>query len=116
MEHRGVDQEQSAVFVSFSVNVHGAVTGWIECTAPDTGEFEIPAELVSDLIDLGLSGFPRVDIERRSSATLDVSAGCVDLYVGSKVTMDIDVDGLQSCNNETDCAQGQTCSPELTCQ
>lgn len=111
-----VNAEQSSVFVSFSVNVHGAVTGWIECTAADTGTFEIPAELVSALIDLGLSGFPRVELERRSSATVELSDGCVDAYVGSKLTLEIEVDGLASCNRDEDCPDGQSCSAELACE
>jgi hypothetical protein len=110
------DPEETAVFVSFSVNVHGAVTGWIECTAPDTGEFEIPADLVGQLIDLGSSGFPRVDIERRSSATVELESGCVDLYVGSKITLDIELDGLTSCHDDDDCAEGQSCNEELACE
>lgn len=108
--------EQTSVFISFSVNVHGAVTGWIECTAPDTGSFEIPAPMVSALIDLGLSGFPRVDLERRSSATVGLEAGCVDVYAGSKLTLEIEVDGLSSCNEDGDCPDGQTCSEELACE
>lgn len=111
-----VDGEQSAVFISFSVNVHGAVTGWIECVVPDTGEFEIPSELVSQLIDLGLSGFPRVDIERRSSATAELANGCLDIYSASKLTLDIEVDGLASCTEDTDCEEGQACSEEMVCE
>lgn len=110
------DSDATSVFISFSVNVHGAVTGWIECTAPDTGEFEIPADLVSALIDLGLSGFPRADVERRSSATVDLGNGCLELYVGSKVTMDIALEGLVSCHDDTDCDSGQTCSDEMACE
>lgn len=110
------DADASSVFITFSVNVHGAVTGWIECTAPDTGEFEIPAELVSALIDLGLSGFPSADIERRSSATVDLGNGCLELYVGSKVTKDIALDGLASCHDDADCDSGQTCSDEMVCE
>lgn len=112
----GVPPEQSSIFISFSVNVHGAVTGWIECTAPDTGSFDIPAELVSSLIDLGLSGFPRVSLERRSSATVALDDGCVDVYSSSKLTLEIEVDGLSSCNRDEDCPEGQRCSEELACE
>lgn len=112
----GVVPEESAVFVSFSVNVHGAVTGWIECTAPDTGEFEIPADLVTSLIDRGSSGFPRVDLERRSSATVELDEGCVELYVSSKLTLDIELDGLISCHDDDGCPEGQVCNDELACE
>lgn len=112
----GSDAEQAAILVSFSVNVHGAVTGWIECSAPDTGSFDIPAELVTQLVDMGLSGFPRVDVERRSNATVTLPEGCVDTYVSSKITLDIEVDGLVSCNVSADCPDGQTCSSEMVCE
>jgi hypothetical protein len=112
----GADAEKAAIFVSFSVNVHGAVTGWIECSAPDTGSFDIPASLVTQLVDMGLSGFPRVDIERRSAATVTLPEGCVDTYVSSKIMLDIEVDGLTSCNVSGDCPDGQTCSPEMVCE
>jgi hypothetical protein len=111
-----ITPDQTSIFVSFSVNVHGAVTGWIECIAPDTGAFDIPAEMVSALIDLGLSGFPRVDLERRSSATVELAEGCIDVYASSEVTLQVEVDGLASCNKDADCAEGQSCTPEKVCE
>lgn len=116
-ETAGVNAEQSEIFISFSVNVHGATTGWIECTVPDTGSFEIPAALVSDLIDLGLSGFPRMTMTRRSADSTDLSTGdCVDFEVGSQVTIELTVDGLVSCNEDAECPEGQVCTPELACE
>jgi hypothetical protein len=112
----GVDPEQSAVFISFSVNVHGAVTGWIECVAPDTGNFEVPEELVTELVDLGLSGFPRADLERRSSATVQLPTGCVDAFVSSNVRLDIEVEGLASCNEDAECDEDQTCNVQKVCE
>ena len=93
-----------------------AVTGWIECIAPDTGEFAIPAELVSELIDMGLSGFPRAEIERRSSATLDLDSGCVEFHISSKVTLEIALEGLDSCNEDAACDSGQSCNDEKVCE
>jgi hypothetical protein len=107
---------QANVFISFTVNAHGSVTGWIECTAEDTGSFEIPAGLVTQLIELGLSGFPRARLGRRSTDTAAVEAGCVDLSVSSEVTINLEVDGLTSCNADTDCPEGETCSPDLACR
>lgn len=116
-ETAGVNTEHSEIFISFSVNVHGATTGWIECTVPDTGSFDLPAGLVSDLIDLGLSGFPRMTITRRSADSTALSAGdCVDFEVASQVTIELTVDGLVSCNDDTDCPEGQMCTPELACE
>lgn len=116
-ETEGVNTEHSQIFISFSVNVHGATTGWIECTVPDTGSYELPATLVTDLIDLGLSGFPRMTLARRSADSTSLPGGnCVDFEVASQVTIELTVDGLVSCSDDTDCPEGQTCTPELACE
>jgi hypothetical protein len=112
-----VNAEQTDIFMYFSVNVHGATTGWIECTVPDTGSFEIPATLVSDLIDLGLSGFPRMSMSRRSADSTQLSNGdCVDFEISSEVPIELTVDGLVSCSASMPCPQGQTCSVEMVCE
>jgi hypothetical protein len=110
------DSPESEVFVSFTVNAHGSVTGWIECTVEDDGSFEIPAGIVTNLIDLGLSGFPRVTLSRRSAANTSVSTGCVDLRVESELTLELEVEGLVSCNTNDDCPEGTSCSAELACE
>ncbi len=103
------------VLITFTVNAHGATTGWIECIVPDTGAFDVPEPLVTELIDLGLSGFPRVTVERRSLAATTVEGGCVDFKVASEITLDLEVEGLVSCSTSEECADGQTCSPEFVC-
>lgn len=112
-----VDPEQTEVFVNFSVNVHGATTGWIECTVADIGAFSIPAGLVSQLVDRGLSGFPRMDLVRRSidSTTLS-TGGCLQFEVSSTARIELEVEGLTSCNEMTPCPTGHTCSPEFVCE
>ncbi len=110
------DLEQSEVYISLTVNAHGATTGWIECVTEDDGQFEIPAALMTQLIEMGLSGFPRMTLTRRSTDTADVSGACVELTVSSEVTLDLAVDGLISCNTDEDCPDGSTCSAELACE
>jgi hypothetical protein len=112
-----VDPEKSEVFVDFSVNVHGATTGWIECSVPDAGSFAIPAGLVTQLIDMGLSGFPRMDLVRRSVDSTTLSTGdCVEFEVSSAARIELAVEGVTSCNEATPCPSGQTCTAELTCE
>lgn len=112
----GADPESSAVYIDITVNPHGSTTGWIECLVEDTGEFEVPAALVTRLVDLGLSGFPRATLGRRSTDGVSLPSGCVDFRISSEVTIDLEVDGLVSCNTNDDCPDAQVCSVELACQ
>jgi hypothetical protein len=97
-------------------NVHGATSGWIVCNVPDNGAFEIPAALVTNLIDLGLSGFPKIELVRRSIDTASIASGCVELSVYSLVKLAVEVEGLNSCNGQEDCEDGQICNDQLVCE
>ena len=102
--------------ILLDVNVHGARTGWIECDAEDTGSFDIPADLVTQLIDLGLSGFPKVELSRRSVDKTDIDAGCVEFVVYAPKTLSVEIPGFTSCNSDDDCEDGQYCNEERVCQ
>ncbi len=104
--------DNAYVHLNFSVNRHAVTTGWIECVVPDTGAYTIPATLVTQLIDLGLSGWPEVHISRRSDASTTIDSGCVDLVVVSQVKVEIDIPGLVSCSGDDECPDGQSCSPD----
>ena len=110
----GVADTQMQVLLD--VNVHGARTGWIVCDAPDSGDFEIPADLVTSLINLGLSGFPKLVLTRRSIDTAEVSSGCVELSVHAQTTLTVEIPGLLSCNTDEDCESGQVCEEDLVCR
>jgi hypothetical protein len=112
----GADPETSAVYIDITVNPHGSTTSWIECRVEDTGEFDVPASLVTQLVDLGLSGFPRATLGRRSTDGVRLEGGCVDLRISSELTLDLAVEGLVSCNTSDECPDGQSCSSELHCQ
>ena len=104
------------VHIKLIVDLHGTSTdGWIVCDVPDTGAFTIPSALVTDLMDLGLSGFPKVEISRRSLDTTDISLGCVELIVYSQISLPVQVPGLDSCNENDDCEEGEFCQEDLVC-
>ncbi len=106
----------SKVEIELTVNAHGGTPAWISCEADDTGSFSIPADLVQQLVDMGLSGFPRVSITRETVDSLDLSNGCVDFSVTSSLTLDVSIDGLVSCSGTEDCPNGQTCNETLVCE
>jgi hypothetical protein len=108
--------EHSQIGILLTVDAHGGTSGWIACVADDTGAFAIPADLVQQLIDLGLSGFPRVVLTRQTVDSKAVGDGCVDMTVGSELELPISIDGLISCNDDDQCPEGQTCNADLACE
>ncbi len=110
------DNDRAQIQLNVIFNVHGATSGWIICDVPDTGSFEVPAALVTKLIDLGLSGFPKVELVRRSIDTASIAEGCVELSVYSLAKLDVQVAGLNSCNGVEDCESGQVCNDQLVCE
>lgn len=108
--------DESQVNVLLTVNAHGGTPAWIECHAEDTGTFTVPAEVVDALVELGLSGFPRVNLIRQSLDAVVVGEGCVDLSVNSELVLPVSIDGLVSCNNDDECPEGQSCSAFLVCE
>ncbi|WPB75138.1 hypothetical protein KYC5002_39850 [Archangium violaceum] len=96
---------------------HGGISASLECDGlADTGGFTLPTALVSQLLDVGVAGFPNLTITRRSADSVDTRAGCVDLLVLSQVDRELLIPGLESCSGDEDCPEGKTCQPDLTCQ
>lgn len=110
------ESPSAKVQLDLNVNNHGSLLAWIECHVPDTGSFEIPSALVEQLLGLGASGFPTLAIHRRSAGSVTSADGCIEFEARSGFAIDVELDGLTSCNNDDDCAMGQTCQGDLTCQ
>jgi hypothetical protein len=112
----GVTNDAVEVVINLDIARHGGTPARIECHVPDTGSFEVPEALVTQLVDIGFSGFPAVDLIRRSadSATVD-GIGCVELEVIAKARVEAMLPGITSCNSAEDCEEGQTCQEDLTC-
>ena len=88
----------------------------IECDADDTGSLEIAAPLVTELINLGVAGFPTIIVTRKSVGSTTIAQGRVDLIVSSDVEHEVQVSGVTSCTDDMDCPSGQTCQSDLTCK
>lgn len=105
----------AGVRIKLNVNNHGSTKKWIECHVPDSGAFEIPAALITPLMDFGLSGFPTVELARRTVDSTVISPGCVELIIHSELERSVTIPDLNSCHDDTDCPPGQICLPNLTC-
>lgn len=107
-------QTGQRVHVRLDISHHGGTRGKIECATADDGELTIPASLITRLVALGVAGFPTIVVGRSSSGSGTVRAGRVELTVTSEIEVPIEVPGVRSCTENSDC-DGGTCRPDLTC-
>ncbi|MEE9381862.1 MAG: hypothetical protein V3V08_00410 [Nannocystaceae bacterium] len=101
--------------IHLDINLHGSTWNWIECVAPDSGTFEIPADIAAQLMDAGVSGYPTLLLTRRSVDSTIIGPGCVEFEVKGEFSLPVTIPGLTSCSTDDDCPEGQTCQPDLTC-
>jgi hypothetical protein len=93
--------------IGLDVSHHGGKKGQIDCDVADTGSFEIPASLVTKLIDLGLAGFPTINVNR-VAVGLNPATPNLSLLISSDITRAVDT-GVVSCLDDSDCEEPQTC-------
>jgi hypothetical protein len=103
----------TGVRIGILVNIshHGGASGKIVCDVEDTGTFDVPATLVTRLLELGYSGFPTVEVTREAIATKAISEGKIQFGLISSAIRNLAIDGMTSCKSNADCANGQTCLP-----
>jgi len=117
------------IYFTINVDQHGNSPATLACDVADTGSYTVPASLITQLVDLGVSGFSTFDVYRRTvdSASLDMSGwgqpgglagdtGCVELRVMSYAPGKVLVEGHVPCTKDLDCPDGQTCDKAIqTC-
>ena len=111
----GTAQESTKVEIELNIANHGGTPAKVQCLSDDSGHFEIPVSMVNALLDLGFSGFPSVSLTRAASNVASTDFGCVDFRAQSTTVLSVDIDGLTSCSDNSDCPAEQTCQPDLTC-
>jgi hypothetical protein len=97
----------SRVKVYLDIAHYGGKKGEIDCDVADTGSFQIPAPLVTSLVDLGVAGFPTIVLTREARAASPTEAG-VTLAISSAIERPVDT-GNRDCDEKTPCPPGQTC-------
>jgi hypothetical protein len=108
--------ELSRVLITVDISHHGGSKGKIECDVADTGMQTIPASLVTRLIELGVSGFPVVNLARRAITGVSIAQGRVELRIVSEIEHHLAIPGLNSCTQDSECPGGKTCLPDLSCE
>jgi len=99
--------------VKLDVSHHGGSKGEIDCDVADTGELEVAASLVTELLGLGLAGFPTINLNRVAEGA-DAANPNVTLVLSSDVTRAVDT-GVVSCLDDNACAKGETCQKNGIC-
>ncbi len=107
------DPSKSRIRIGLDISHHGGKKGEIVCDVADTGSYDIPATLVTQLIDLGLAGYPTINVNRVSVA--ETTDHGVSLVVSSDITRAVDT-GVTSCMDPSQCPDEQTCSPAGICE
>lgn len=103
----------SAVSANLNLSHHGGSTGYLACEGvADTGALTIPPELVSQLIDLGVAGFPTLTVTRESIGYAATAKGRVALVLSSEFVRTLAVEGFTSCETDAECAPPERCHGE----
>jgi hypothetical protein len=107
--------ELSRIHLKLDISHHGGTRGMIECDAADTGTLQLPAPLVTQLLNLGAAGFPTVILTRQAVGATTIAPGRVELVIASEVEHPVEIPGLASCSEDSECPSGKKCRADLTC-
>lgn len=111
------DPKLARMQIRLDISHHGGSRGKIECDVEDSGSLELPAAMITKLLDLGVAGYPTIILTRASNG--GASSGepkQVTFSVVESVERAVTIDGLISCTDDTDCPSGKTCQTDLTCK
>jgi hypothetical protein len=110
------DPKSSLLHFKLDISHHGGIKGIVECDADDSGSLTISAAMISQLLGLGVAGFPSVVAMRQSLDTAEIAAGLVKLEVSARAEHYVTVKGVDSCSDSSDCPAGKDCASDSTCQ
>lgn len=108
--------DSSRMHLLVDISQHGTSKGRIECDTADDGSLDIGSKLSDALLELGFSGFPTVLLTRSTESKAGGGAPAnVKLAVNATYRAAIEIDGLTSCVDDSQCPQGQKCQADLKC-
>lgn len=106
----------STIHIKLDISHHGGSKGKLECDLADSGSTSIDGGLITQLLNLGAAGYPTIILTRSHVGSAAVSAGRIDLVAASTVEKPVNVPGIVSCTDTSECPMGQTCQSDLTCK
>lgn len=105
--------------VAVNIDQHGNSPVTLICDVSESevdGSITVPASLINQLLDFGVSGFASYDLQRVTTDAAELAPGCVELRVFSHATGRLKVAGHVACNADPDCPDGMTCQVAInTC-
>jgi hypothetical protein len=101
------------VAVELTVDQHGMSPLSLTCEFDDLGAATIPAAVIDQLLNSGVSGFPNGKLFRRTADHIDTETGCIEFLVGSPIAASVSVVGHIPCKKPADCPTGKTCNLTL---
>ena len=104
---------RSEVTLKVNIDQHGTSPATIYCTFEDDGEGTVPASVIQQLVEVGVSGFPSGQLVRRTADRADAGEGCADFVVSAPRDVSVDVVGYTPCISDLDCPEGQECNVEM---
>lgn len=107
--------DASHILVKLDISHHGGSKGKIECDVEDNGALTIPADMITQLMALGVAGFPSIVIMRSTEGHTQLSSGQVLLVINEYAERWVTIPGLVSCTSPDQCPTDQTCRVDKTC-
>lgn len=101
---------RTQVFVTMTIDQHGSTPVALICDFEDTGSGTVPASVINQWLDFGVTGFPNGRASRRTVDSDSVSDGCMEFVVERVFELDVRVVGHTPCKKPDDCPSGQTCN------
>ena len=108
---------RSEITVEINIDIHGVTPSVLRCAFPDNGSAVIPGAILTELVGVGVTGFPNGTIIRRTVDHAAAGAGCMEFIVSTPRSAQVDVAGHTPCVNDEECPEEQQCNEELqTCE
>jgi hypothetical protein len=104
---------RTRIRVELSVDQHGTTPIALACDWDDDGEGSVPKDLVAQLLEAGVTGFPSGTVTRFTADSVKVPSGCMDLLVSSSESPAVQVSGYTPCTSTNQCPKDQICNTQL---
>ncbi len=102
-------ESHAQIRLQFNIDQHGVTPLTLYCDLPDTGSYEVPAEIIDDLMANGVTGFPSGKVFRQTVDSTEVTDGCIEFVIYSFAMGDLQVEGHIPCDDPDDCPEGMEC-------